>query len=361
MRRPATRFAIAYVVTRTKGRTSAEVSADKRYTTTIGRPCSAACTVAVLLSLVIALTITPMLCSLFLKVREPRRPAPAPYRGLFGPVMTALAWAHWAVDRWVLEPLATGWDFIMPDAVERSIDKFFTNLQFPRRLLANLGQGELVHAGSETGRFLLNTTFGIGGLYDAASKAGLEYNDEDFGQTFGKWGMKSGPYVVLPFLGPSTTRDTFGKLVDQFTYPVTYLEDDSTRIWIRLVSLLDTRAELLDLDEQIDRSYDRYAFIRNAWLQRREFQVTDGNVEDPSLELEQGIEEDMPPDEAAPEPPPEEAPPGDVAAPDAATGAAPEGASEPGPEAAPETGQPAAPVTTPPNPQEAPPETPPRS
>ena len=130
------------------------------------------------------------------------------------------------------------------------------------------------------------------------------------GQTFGKWGMKSGPYVVLPFLGPSTTRDTFGKLVDQLTYPVTYLEDDSTRIWIRLVSLLDTRAELLDLDEQIDRSYDRYAFIRNAWLQRREFQVTDGNVEDPSLELEQGIEEDMPPDETAPEPPPEEAPPG---------------------------------------------------
>src|SRR5678816_4475782 len=133
--------------------------------------------------------------------------------------------------------------------------------------------------------------------------------------------MKPGPYLVLPLLGPSTTRDTFGKLVDQFTYPVTYLEDDSTRIIIRAVSLVDTRAELLDLDEQIDRSYDRYAFIRNAWLQRREFQVTDGNVEDPSLELEQDMDQDTgtepPPDEGAPEQPPDETPPGDAAAPDA--------------------------------------------
>ena len=100
--------------------------------------------------------------------------------------------------------------------------------------------------------------------------------------------MKPGPYLVLPFLGPSTTRDTFSRLVDQFTYPVTYLGDESTRYMIRAVDLLDVRAALLDLDEQIDRSYDRYAFIRNAWLQRREFQVTDGNIEDPSLELEDG-------------------------------------------------------------------------
>ena len=265
-----------------------------------------------------------------------------------------------AIDRAVARPVAKAYVKVAPRFVRTGISNVFNNLNTLNTIVNDVLQGKMKQAGNDSARFLLNTTFGIGGLYDAASKAGLEYNDEDFGQTFGKWGMKSGPYVVLPFLGPSTTRDTFGKLVDQFTYPVTYLEDVSTRIWIRLVSLLDTRAELLDLDEQIDRSYDRYAFIRNAWLQRREFQVTDGNVEDPSLELEQGIEEEMPPDETAPEQQPE-APPVEAAVPDAATGATPEAATEAGPEAAPEAGQPAAPVTTPPNPQEAPPETPPRS
>jgi phospholipid-binding lipoprotein MlaA len=254
-----------------------------------------------------------------------------------------------AVDRAVAKPVAKAYVKVMPRFVRTGVSNVFNNLNTLNTIVNDVLQGKMKQAGNDSARFLLNTTFGIGGLYDAASKAGLEFNDEDFGQTFGKWGMKPGPYLVLPLLGPSTTRDTFGKLVDQFTYPVTYLEDDSTRIWIRLVSLLDTRAELLDLDEQIDRSYDRYAFIRNAWLQRREFQVTDGNVEDPSLELEQDMDQDTgaepPPDEGAPEQPPEETPPGDAAAPDATPAASP----------------PEEPPATPPNPQEAPAEAPPRS
>jgi len=254
-----------------------------------------------------------------------------------------------AVDRAVAKPVAKAYVKVMPRFVRTGVSNVFNNLNTLNTIVNDVLQGKMRQAGNDSARFLLNTTFGIGGLYDAASKAGLEFNDEDFGQTFGKWGMKPGPYLVLPLLGPSTTRDTFGKLVDQFTYPVTYLEDDSTRIWIRLVSLLDTRAELLDLDEQIDRSYDRYAFIRNAWLQRREFQVTDGNVEDPSLELEQDMDQDTgtepPPDEGAPEQPPDETPPGDAAAPDATPAASP----------------PEEPPATPPNPQEAPPEAPPRS
>ena len=254
-----------------------------------------------------------------------------------------------AVDRAVAKPVAKAYVKVMPRFVRTGVSNVFNNLNTLNTIVNDVLQGKMKQAGNDSARFLLNTTFGIGGLYDAASKAGLEFNDEDFGQTFGKWGMKPGPYLVLPLLGPSTTRDTFGKLVDQFTYPVTYLEDDSTRIWIRLVSLLDTRAELLDLDEQIDRSYDRYAFIRNAWLQRREFQVTDGNVEDPSLELEQDMDQDTgtepPPDEGAPDQPPDETPPGDAAAPDATPAASP----------------PEEPPATPPNPQEAPPEAPPRS
>jgi phospholipid-binding lipoprotein MlaA len=104
---------------------------------------------------------------------------------------------------------------------------------------------------------------------------------------------------MLPILGPSTVRDTVGRIPDQFTYPVNYLEDDSTRYIIRGVDFLDLRAGLLDLDAQIEKSYDKYAFIRNAWLQRREYQVTDGNVGDVSSELEEGMDVD-PANEAPP-------------------------------------------------------------
>ena len=222
-----------------------------------------------------------------------------------------------ALDKAVGKPAAKAYVKVTPRFVRTGISNVFNNLDTLNTIINDVLQGKMRQAGNDSARFLLNTTFGVGGLYDAASAAGLDFNDEDFGQTFGKWGMKPGPYLVLPFLGPSTTRDTFTRLMDQYTYPVTYLGDESTRYIIRGVSLLDTRAGLLDLDEQIDRSYDRYAFIRNAWLQRREFQVTDGNVEDPSLELEQDIEQDMEsepaPGEPAPEQPPQ--PPQDGAAP----------------------------------------------
>jgi phospholipid-binding lipoprotein MlaA len=227
-----------------------------------------------------------------------------------------------AVDRAIGKPAAKAYVKVMPRFVRRGISNVFDNLNTLNTIVNDVLQGKMRQAGDDTARFLMNSIIGVGGLYDAASAAGLDNNDEDFGQTFGKWGMKSGPYLVLPFLGPSTTRDTLGKLVDQFTYPVTYLEDDSTRIWIRLVSLLDTRAELLDLDAQIDRSYDRYAFIRNAWLQRREFQVTDGNIEDPSLELEEDIEPETtedPEPEPAPDAEPSSEPPGAAAPPESDT------------------------------------------
>lgn len=231
-----------------------------------------------------------------------------------------------AIDKAVAKPVAKAYVKVMPRFVRTGVSNVFNNLNTIGTVVNDVLQGKVRQAGRDSARFLLNSTFGLGGLFDPASAAGLEFNDEDFGQTFGKWGMEPGPYLMLPLLGPSTFRDTFGKLVDQFTYPVTYLEDDSTRLIIRGVSLLDTRAELLDLDEQIDRSYDRYAFIRNAWLQRREFQVTDGNIEDPSLELEEGMEEpqdDSAPDAGqetapgtAPEAPPADAP---AAEPDTAT------------------------------------------
>jgi phospholipid-binding lipoprotein MlaA len=201
------------------------------------------------------------------------------------------------LDKAVAKPVAKAYVKVMPRFVRTGVSNVFNNLNTLGTVVNDALQGKMRQAGRDSARFLLNSTFGLGGLLDPASAAGLEFNDEDFGQTFGKWGMKPGPYLMLPMLGPSTFRDSFGKLVDQFTYPLYYLEDDSTRLIIRGVSLLDIRAELLDLDEQIDRSYDRYAFIRNAWLSRREFQVTDGNIEDPStLDLEEGMEEEPAPE-----------------------------------------------------------------
>jgi len=254
-----------------------------------------------------------------------------------------------AIDRTIGKPVAKAYVKVMPRFVRLGVSNVFNNLNTLNTVVNDVLQGKMRQAGNDSARFVINTTFGIAGLYDAASKAGLEFNDEDFGQTFGKWGMKPGPYLVLPFLGPSTTRDTFGKLVDQFTYPVTYLEDDSTRIIIRAVSLVDTRAELLDLDAQIDRSYDRYAFIRNAWLQRREFQVTDGNVDDQSLDLEQDMDAEPPPEGATPEQPQEDAAPKEPANPEAA------------PDAATPPAAPADAPATPPPPQDQPVAAPPRS
>lgn len=201
-----------------------------------------------------------------------------------------------ALDKAVAKPVAKAYVKVTPRFVRTGVSNVFNNLNTLGTAVNDVLQGKMKQAGRDSARFLMNSTLGLGGLFDPATAAGLELNDEDFGQTFGKWGMKPGPYLMLPMLGPSTFRDSFGKLADQFTYPVYWLEDDSTRLIIRGVSLLDMRADLLDLDEQLDQSYDRYAFVRNAWLQRREFQVQDGQVDESSLDLEEGMEEEPAPD-----------------------------------------------------------------
>jgi phospholipid-binding lipoprotein MlaA len=212
-----------------------------------------------------------------------------------------------ALDRAVAKPVAKAYKKVTPRVVRTGVSNFVSNLGTLTTVANDVLQGKVRQAGHDSGRFLLNSTLGLAGLFDPASAAGIERGDEDFGQTLGKWGVKSGPYLMLPFLGPSTVRDVLGRLPDQYTYPVNYLEDDSTRYLIRGVEFLDLRAGLLDLDAQLERSYDKYAFVRNAWLQRREFLVTDGNVADQSLDLEEGMNDDPaaePPADAPPQSPP---------------------------------------------------------
>jgi phospholipid-binding lipoprotein MlaA len=212
-----------------------------------------------------------------------------------------------ALDRAALKPVAKAYKKVTPRFVRTGINNFFSNLDNVSTVINDLLQGKGKQAGRDSARFLMNTTLGLGGLFDPASAAGFERNDEDFGQTLGKWGVKSGPYVMLPVLGPSTLRDSIARVPERYADPTQYLEDDSTRYIITGIGVIDMRAGLLDLDAQIEKSYDKYAFIRNAWLQRREYQVTDGNIEDPALELEEGMEE--PSADTMPEAAPATAPP----------------------------------------------------
>ncbi len=204
-----------------------------------------------------------------------------------------------SLDRYFARPVAKAYVKVTPRLIRTGVSNFFSNLETVPTIVNDALQGKLRQAGNDSARFLLNSTLGLAGLFDPASAAGLETNDEDLGQTLGKWGVKPGPYVVLPILGPSSVRDGIARAADTYIEPVAYLSDESTRYIIRGVDLLDRRANLLELDAQLERSFDRYAFIRNAWLQRREFQVKDGDIEDQSLELEQEFLDSPPEDPAA--------------------------------------------------------------
>ena len=179
-------------------------------------------------------------------------------------------------DRWVLEPVAKGWDFIVPDPVERAIGRFFVNIRFPVVFLNNLLQGKPVHAAEDLGRFLVNTTIGVGGFFDPASRFGMARNDEDFGQTLGFWGVPPGPYLVLPVFGPSSPRDTVGLAVDTATQAYRFFIPWWINLSVGAVNVINTRSSFLEqyAAERRD-AIDLYAFRRNLHIQSRENLVND--------------------------------------------------------------------------------------
>ncbi|NLO53354.1 MAG: VacJ family lipoprotein [Gammaproteobacteria bacterium] len=183
-----------------------------------------------------------------------------------------------AVDRWALKPIAQGYQKITPDVLEDGIHNVFRNVGEVKNLANNVLQLKLHDAGVDTARFMFNSTFGVLGFFDVATKMGLQRNDEDFGQTLGAWGVKSGPYVVLPLLGPSTVRDTVALYPDTYVSTYRYVNDVPVRNSMFALNVVDTRAKLLSAERLI--SGDKYRFIRNAYLQNREFRVLDGNVVD---------------------------------------------------------------------------------
>jgi phospholipid-binding lipoprotein MlaA len=210
-----------------------------------------------------------------------------------------------AMDRAILRPVAKAYVKVTPRVLRTGLGNALDNLESISTIVNATLQGKVGQAGRDSARFLLNSTLGLGGLFDPATAAGLEQHDEDFGQTLGVWGVQPGPYLMVPILGPSSARDFVGRVTEQFTYPVSYLEDDSTRYMIRAMDFVNLRASLLDLDAQLEQSFDRYAFVRNAWLQRREYKVLDGNLPEDSFDDEEMMDDAEPEAEQPPEQPPQ--------------------------------------------------------
>jgi len=182
------------------------------------------------------------------------------------------------LDTYALKPLAQGYQAVTPKFLEDGVHNVFGNIGDVGNLANNLLQGKVHDAGVDTSRLLFNTTLGVLGFFDVAKKMGLNKTDEDFGQTLGVWGLNSGPYLVLPLLGPSSVRDAVGRVPDSFLQPYPYMDHVPSRNVTRGVAVIDTRASLLSAEKLI--GGDKYIFIRNAYLQNREFRVKDGDVED---------------------------------------------------------------------------------
>jgi phospholipid-binding lipoprotein MlaA len=192
-------------------------------------------------------------------------------------------------DRYFMKPVAKGYQKVTPNPLKRGISNFFSNLSYPLVAVNQLLQGKFRQSASDAGRFIVNTTLGVGGLFDPATPAGLPSHDEDFGQTFAKWGVHAGPYLVLPFLGPSTVRDGVGSALNFYAQPVRYLVDDEeTRYSLTALNFIQIRASLLDTEQFL--GGDRYVFMRDAYLQRRDYLIHDGQVKDDFLDDDTGDE-----------------------------------------------------------------------
>lgn len=198
------------------------------------------------------------------------------------------------VDYYSAKPLAQAYRNVTPQVVDDAITNVFSNLEEPFIVVNDLAQGKFVQALSDTGRFIVNSTIGVLGIFDVARHLGMPKHDEDLGQTLAVWGVDSGPYLILPLLGPSTLRDT-----GAFTFELISMGDidpqvqwlDNTPAYYSSVfaEYLDIRADLIPAEGII--SGDRYSFMRSLYLQRREYLINDGQIEDEFGEFDDEFED----------------------------------------------------------------------
>jgi phospholipid-binding lipoprotein MlaA len=190
-------------------------------------------------------------------------------------------------DDYVIKPLAKSYKFVLPTFIQTGVTNFFGNINELMTAANNLLQGEPERASNDIGRFLVNSSIGVLGFFDVATDLGVERNKEDFGQTFGVWGLPNGPYLVLPFFGPSTVRDAAGFFLDinaDFVLNSNKLSGNQ-KTTSTVLRVVNERARLLDATRLLDdAAFDKYSFIRDSYLQRRRAQVHNGN---PPLAMEE--------------------------------------------------------------------------
>ena len=189
------------------------------------------------------------------------------------------------LDPALIKPIATLYDRLTPRPVRIGINNFFSNLDEIPNAVNSLLQGKIGQAANDTGRFIVNSVFGLGGVFDIATDAGMQPSQgEDFGQTLAVWGVSEGPYLMLPFLGPSTLRDAPSNVLDSFLDPFAYNDNYGMRAGIKAIDIVALRAELLGIDDVM--SGDKYIFVRDVYLQNREYMIADGAIEDDFDDLE---------------------------------------------------------------------------
>jgi phospholipid-binding lipoprotein MlaA len=196
------------------------------------------------------------------------------------------------LDDYVMKPISQGYQWITPSFIDRGITNFFSNVDDIGVIANDLLQFKLLQTGQDTGRFLVNTILGVGGFIDVASKLDLPKHNEDTDQTLGAWGIPSGPYLVLPFVGPSTPRGLFGLAGDTAANPINWISPAAIPYGVGTLKTVDMRADLLSATKIVDEaSVDRYEFIRNAYFQQRNYLIHDGNPPlDDALEQEMDLE-----------------------------------------------------------------------
>ena len=209
-------------------------------------------------------------------VADPTLPAPVVMAGAYDPWEPFNRRVHRfnnAVDRTIAKPLAQAYVAVVPRPVRLGVTNFFNNLGQPVSALNALLQGRPGQAGASLGRFLVNSTVGVGGLFDPATKMKIPNRSEDFGQTLGIWGWKNSRYLELPLFGPRTVRDAFGLVGDAPLSPIRQVENDELRFFLQGLQLVDTRVQLMPLDSLRDGAADEYALFRDGWTQRRNYQI----------------------------------------------------------------------------------------
>lgn len=198
------------------------------------------------------------------------------------------------LDKMTTRPLARGYAAVVPGPARKGIANFFANLLTPRSSLNHFLQGKPKQGFSELGRLVINSTVGIGGLFDVATSAGLEEQREDFGQTAAVWGMPAGPYVVLPFLGPRTLRDALFSPINKIAEPLVHYDNTSVRDKLLVLELIAIRERFLSADKLLQDSKDPYVTLRESYLQNREYQVFDGEPPEDDDFFDEFLDEELP-------------------------------------------------------------------